>query len=129
MWLPHLAGGNEERMKKYEENGFAFGKQNYNFNEMLGLFVPEDEKPIVRALVLNGAYVQADAYGWSLGGEGARLVGVRGVVAPEGRAPVSTSSSGSLDSRVEAYIAQHKLSAEDIQTALETYVFLKQKIK
>src|SRR3989344_3185333 len=89
VWLPHLAEGDEQRMNTYENNAFTLGKRDFNYNEMLGFYVPETEKPNVRGLWCGGAIRGGGAGGsgnWN--NSSPRLVGVRSGVAPEGREQV-----------------------------------------
>lgn len=90
VWLPHLAQGDEQRMSTYESNAFELGKPEFNYDVMLGLYVPDDDKPILRALSFAGIDGQAVAHGYAYMDDiYARLVGVPSGVALEGRAPGS----------------------------------------
>ena len=57
LWLA-LADGSQERLAQYAKNAFRLGKDQYRLNEMMGLYIPCDSEPIVRAVALR----------WLLGG-------------------------------------------------------------
>jgi len=94
-WL-FLAEGDTDRHAKNVEKSFKVGKDRFGYDRMMGFHVAKDGN--VRALVFdrtNGrAYAVGNGY---MGGNFARLVGVRSGVAPEGREQVSTGSNGSLE--------------------------------
>ena len=122
VWLPHLAEGDEQRMNTYENNAFTLGKRDFNYNEMLGFYVPETEKPNVRALVFGRAINGASAGGSrNLDNYYARLVGVRGGVAPEGREHVSTGSNGSLEATVRSLMTQRRVEESELPRVFEIY--------
>ena len=122
VWLPHLAEGDEQRMDAYENNAFRLGKRDFNYDKMLGFYVPETEKPVVRALVFDGANVRANANGGrGMVNDFARLVGVRGGVAPEGREQVSTGSNGSLEATVRSLMTQRRVEESELQRVFEIY--------
>ncbi|MBI4147608.1 hypothetical protein HY494_03070 [Candidatus Woesearchaeota archaeon] len=75
VWLD-FAAGNQKRLDKYVENTFRFGKDKFNYDAMMGVFVPAEEEPIERAVVLGGLCDGCRAGGGRLG-DGARFVGVR----------------------------------------------------
>ncbi|MBI2109661.1 NAD(P)/FAD-dependent oxidoreductase, partial [Candidatus Woesearchaeota archaeon] len=50
-WLA-LANNDQNRLAKYAEKVFRLGKDRFGYNEMMGLYVPNDENPIVRGVIL-----------------------------------------------------------------------------
>ncbi|MEK6886559.1 MAG: hypothetical protein AABW88_01885, partial [Nanoarchaeota archaeon] len=69
---------NKRRLDSYVQNTFKLGKDKFNYAEMMGFYVPNDSKPILRAVVLYRLGNRSLAYGdRSLDNYNARLVGVR----------------------------------------------------
>ena len=60
VWLD-FADGNQARLDTYVENNFRFGKDKFNYDTMMGIFVPEDKNE--RAVVFNGLNYRSHAYG------------------------------------------------------------------
>lgn len=85
VWLD-FADGDQKRVEKYVENTFRFGKDRFNYDKMMGIFVPQDKEPIERAVVLGSLYDRSRADGGNHLGSYARFVGVRRG-APQARAP------------------------------------------
>ena len=129
VWLD-FAGGDKTRLDKYVENTFRFGKKNWNYNRMMGVFVPTEIKPIERAVVLNRLY------GWSRAGGDDRLfsytrfVGVRrsgaSQAAPQARAEKSSPYRTDPRSDLEIFLSEHDISREDLPKAVELYRTVKQ---
>jgi len=86
LWF-EFAGGSEERLGQYVETVFKLGKDKYGYDEMMGIYVPSDSQPIVRAVVLYGLGDRSYAGGNDrhLGNDNSRFVGVRGEAAEGGR--------------------------------------------
>lgn len=61
MWLD-FAAGSQELLDTYVENTFRFGKDKFNYDTMMGIFVPADEKSIERAVVLYSLNLRSPAY-------------------------------------------------------------------
>ncbi len=92
LWLA-LAEGNKERLGQYVQNAFRLGKDVYNYDKMMGFYVPDDNQPILRAVVLSRLSGRSRADGGrNLDLGDARLVGVRSV-APKAREKIP----GNLD--------------------------------
>jgi hypothetical protein len=95
-WLA-LADGNQERLDVYVGNAFKLGKDKFGYNEMMRFYVPDDSKPILRAVVLVRLYYRSIANGSRyLDNIYARLLGVRDV---SGEA-ANSQKSDDLASRV-----------------------------
>ena len=90
--------GNQALLDSYVQNAFKLGKDKFNYDEMMGFYVPNDSKPVLRAVVLdglgNGSYAGGDG---NLGDDDARLVGVRSNVSSEA---ANAKNSSQLESRV-----------------------------
>jgi len=85
VWLPHLAEGDEQRMNAYENNAFTLGMRHFHYNRMLGFYVAETDKPVVKPLEFRGSGCRANADGDGYMHNGnARLVGVRRGSSTEG---------------------------------------------
>ena len=95
---------NKGRLDSYVQNTFKLGKDKFNYAEMMGFYVPNDSKPILRAVVLDRLY------NWSYAGGSrdlvngdARLVGVRSSASA---VSASTQNNGHLESRISEALKQ-----------------------
>ena len=59
------------------KKAFRFGKDKYDYNQTMGIFVPVDKEPIERAVVLVRLVSRSLLYGGSHLNYYARFVGVR----------------------------------------------------
>ncbi|MEK6904239.1 MAG: hypothetical protein AABW87_01460, partial [Nanoarchaeota archaeon] len=83
LWL-ELADNDQGRLAKYVESTFRQGKDRFDYDEMLGFYISEDRKPIVRGLIFYRLENRSDAVGGGLlDTYSTRLVGVRDEVAPK----------------------------------------------
>jgi len=75
-WL-QLANGNQNLLDTYVQNTFKLGMNRFKYTTMMGLYVHNDEKPILRAVILGSLLSRSFAVGDRiLGDDGvARLVG------------------------------------------------------
>ena len=88
-WLS-FADGDLQRLDTFVEKTFRFGKDVYAYDVMMGIYVPEDKEPILRAVVINGLCNGSGAYGVNDLGYNSRLVGVRSgtsAASPKGAVP------------------------------------------
>ena len=123
VWLD-FAAGNQKRLDKYVKNTFRFGKDKFNYDTMMGIFVPEDE--VERAVVLGRLGYGSGAVGDRLYGD-ARFVGVRGG-APQARATKSSSPyREDPRSDLEIFLSEHEMSREELSGAVELYKKVKYK--
>ena len=96
-WLS-LADGNQERLDAYVGNAFKLGKDKFCYNEMMGFYVSDVSKPVLRAVVLYGLGNWSLAFGCGgLVGGRVRLVGVRSSASAVSASP---QKSDDLASRV-----------------------------
>lgn len=123
-WLD-FAAGNQKRLDKYVENTFRFGKDKFNYDTMMGIFVPEDE--VERAVVLYRLYNRSHASGYYHLYNGTRFVGVRrGSEAPQGATRKKSPFREDPRSDLEIFLSQHEISREDLPKAVELYKAVKE---
>ncbi len=121
VWLD-FAAGDQKRLDKYVEKTFRFGKDKFNYNTMMGIFVPEEGNE--RAVVLDRLGGRSQAYGGLLDG-GTRFVGVRGG-APQARGKKSSSPCREDPrSDLEIFLSEHEMSREELSGAVELYKTVK----
>lgn len=129
-WLD-FAAGDQNRLDKYVENTFRFGKNKFGYDTMMGIFVPKDE--VERAVVLFGLYGRSRASGNVHLSSLTRFVGVRRGAsdseqeAPTGRGAKKSSSPYREDPRsdLEIFLSKHSMSREELSGAVELYKTVK----
>ncbi len=121
LWLA-LAEGDKERLGTYVQNAFKLGKDTFKYDKNMGFYVPEDNQPILRAVVLGRLDDWSGAVGDGLlDSGGARLVGVRQSGAPKAH---SASKNGSSDLEHKLGVVALKAgmqNPEELSKALEFY--------
>ncbi len=126
VWLD-FADGNQARLDTYVENTFRFGKDKFNYDTMMGIFVPEDKNERAVVLVrLNGSSL---AYGINHLNNDTRFVGVRrgesvATKLPQARAKKSPYREDSR-SDLEIFLSEHSLSRKELSGAVELYKTVK----
>ena len=130
VWLD-FADGDQNRLDRYVENTFRFGKDRFGYDTMMGIFLPQDGKPVERAVVLGGLNDWSPALGGYHLYLITRFVGVRrcgseATEAPAGRDSQKTSPYRK-DSRsdLEIFLSEHDISREDLPKAVELYKAVK----
>ena len=85
-WLAY-ADGSIGRLQRFADMVFAEGKRRFDYDKMMGLYILNEEGPVVRPVVLGRLEGRSDADdGGLLDGAVARLVGVRRASGAEGGA-------------------------------------------
>ncbi len=116
-WLD-LCGKSQTLLDKTVENTFRLGKDKYDYNTMMGFYVPSDGEPILRAVVLHRLDGGSVAIGDSdLDYVGARLVGGSSSVV------VGSGSAGTAPKNpLEVILDQHRITdTAELNKALELY--------
>ena len=118
LWL-ELADNNQERLDSYVEHAFRFGKDEHSYEEMMGFYATRDSQPTLRAVCLGRLGDRSDASGsGSLGGNDARLVGVKGGIGTVGSDDAKNFSVADL----ERIVSQFGIRSEDeLIKALKLY--------
>lgn len=112
-WL-ELADGNQARLDIYVENTFRLGNE-YKFDKMMALYVPQDKKPIERALVLGRLSGRSFADGErDLGDDFARLVG--------GTWKVCEADEKTLDNLAVRVLKEMKSGKQIVQLGSNVYI-------
>ena len=76
VWLA-FAGEDKDRLEKYVTKTFKFGRDLFEYDSMMGIYVPISKKPIEHTVVLNRVFSRSRADGCYLLGGNALFVGVR----------------------------------------------------
>ena len=81
LWLD-FANGDQQRLDRLVENTFRLGKDKYNCDTLMGIYVPKEDKPTLRAVMLHTLGYESQANGESHLDDydifsSAHLVGVR----------------------------------------------------
>ena len=121
-----FAGGNQDQLNQYVEKAFRFGKDKYDYNQTMGIFVPVDKEPIERAVVLSGLDDGSRAYGLDHLSSNTRFVGVRRSanevsIAPQAHEKKSSPFREDPRSDLEIFLSQHNLSEDELLKAVELY--------
>ncbi|MEK6809387.1 MAG: hypothetical protein AABY40_01815 [Nanoarchaeota archaeon] len=128
VWLD-FAAGDQKQLDRYVEKTFRFGKDKFNYDTMMGIFVPEDE--VERAVLLYRLNYSSRAYGSYHLGNNTRFVGVRrgseATKVPAGR-DAQTVSPYRKDPRsdLEIFLSEHSLSKNELYKAVELYKTVKE---
>ncbi len=99
VWLD-FAAGDQKRLDEYVEKTFRFGKDKFNYNIMMGIFVPEDE--VERAVLLFSLYNRSHAVGYFHLSDFTRFVGVRREASiSEQEAPIDAAPENEISPPLE----------------------------
>ncbi|MEK6863623.1 MAG: hypothetical protein AABW53_02910 [Nanoarchaeota archaeon] len=127
VWLAFADGG-QERLDTYVERTFRFGKDRFDYNGMMGIFVPSEKQPIERAVALFKLSVRSLAVGYHLFNYGTRSIVVRGGGAPEAHAPKKSPYREDPRSDLEIFLSEQSVSKEELSRAVELYKIVKERL-